>query len=287
MAAQQGERELAGKQFVISEPRPRFAQRLEVRRLCGTMHATQRLCETRKILLREPCRVLPFGQIRNARERHVERLAELVRVQPFGHRVDRIDQRQRSKALGVDHALGMEHLQVTVVERRGARNVTQLALGQELFQIILAGVEIGDGERIGVVARLDIVRGARPVRRRWPMPVDGDRDRHHRVGRDLGEFRLVAPIDKAARQMEQQIDDARRLAFATAEKPREHLFELRPNAGQGRQGREQWVERRRTHTIAYTHRHCRGSTNGDRQSMRPASFPAALNRRQSKWTHRS
>ncbi len=70
----------------------------------------------------------------------------------------------------------MHHLQMAVVERDGAGDVAQFAFGQELFQIILARVEIGDGQRVGVVACLDIVGRARPVRRRRAMPLDGDGD---------------------------------------------------------------------------------------------------------------
>jgi hypothetical protein len=40
----------------------------------------------------------------------------------------------------------MEHLQVPVVQGGDAGDVTQFALGQELLQIVLACVEIGDGE---------------------------------------------------------------------------------------------------------------------------------------------
>jgi hypothetical protein len=243
MPAQKRKRELAGEQFVISEARPRFALRFKVRRLHRPMNPAQCARKTRKILLLEPRRILPFGQIGNAMQRHIQRLAELVRMQSLGHRIDRIDQRQRREALRVHHALGMEHLQVPVVQGGDAGDVTQFALGQELLQIVLACVEISDGERVGIVARLDIVRRARP------MPVDRRRNRHHRIGRDLRELRLVAPVDKAARQVEQQVDDARRLTLAAAQKPREYFFELRADAGQSRQRREQRIEHRRTHSV--------------------------------------
>ncbi len=203
MRSQQGERELAGEQFVVSQPRPRRACRIERVRLLGAMDGAQRAGEIRIAVAREPCRVLPFRQFRDAFERSIDRLAHLVRVQPFGQRIDRVDQRQPGKSFGIDHAVGMQHLQVPVVERRGARHVAQLTLGQELFQIILARVEISDGQRVGVVEGVDVVGRARPVRRRRPVAFDGDGDSHHRLRRHLAQLRLVAPVDEAGRQVKQ------------------------------------------------------------------------------------
>ena len=214
MRAQQGERELAGEQFVISQPRPRRACRIERVRLLGAMNCAQRAGEIRIMVAREPGRVLPLRQFRDAFERSIDRLAHLVRVQPFGQRIDRVDQRQPGKPFGIDHTVGMQHLQVPVVERRGARHVAQLALGQELFQIILARVEIGDGQRVGVVESIDVVGRARPVRRRRPVALDGDGDSDDRIRPHLAQLRLVAPVDEAGRQVEEQVDDARRLAVA-------------------------------------------------------------------------
>ena len=152
VAAQERQRELAGKQFVVGKPRPRCAGRFKVGRLSRVMHAAQRFGEAWKAIALEPGGVLPFRELGQAMKRQIERLAQLVRVQPFGERIDRIDQRQPGKARRIDHAVGMHHLQMAIVERCYARNVARLALGEELLQIILARVEISDGERVGVVA---------------------------------------------------------------------------------------------------------------------------------------
>ena len=135
-------------------------------------------------------------------------------MQPFGQRIDRIDERQVSESFRIDHAIGMHHLQMAVIERCGARDVADFADRELLLQVIFARVEIGDGQRVGVVARLDIVRHARPMRRRRPMPVDRDCNGDDGIRRHLAELRLIAPVDEAARQVEQQIDDARRLGVA-------------------------------------------------------------------------
>ena len=61
------------------------------------------------------------------------------------------------------------------------------------------------------------------------MLADRDRDGDDLAGLYVAQLRPRAAIDRAGRQMEQQIDDARRVAV---EQPRIKLFQLRPDAGQ-------------------------------------------------------
>ena len=82
------------------------------------MNAAQSVGKSGKVLLLEPRRILPFGQRRNAFERELNGLAQDVGVQPFGQRIDRVDQRQRCEAGLVDHPVRMHHLQMAVVKRR-------------------------------------------------------------------------------------------------------------------------------------------------------------------------
>ena len=210
MGAKQRERKLPGEQFVVGEPRPRRALRPQIVGRFRAMDAAQRIGKARKAVALEPFGVLPFGQIfRHALQRRVDRLAHLVGMQPFGQRIDRIDQRQTGKARLIDHAIRVNHLQMAVVERGDARHVAHLADRKELFQIVPARVEIGDGQRVGVVAGFDVVGRARAVRRRRTMALHRDGDRHHRIGHDLAQFRLAAAVDEAGRQMEQQVDNPR------------------------------------------------------------------------------
>ena len=195
------------------------------------MDAAQRVGEARKGVALEPRAILPFGELGQAFEREVDRLAQLVRMQALGERIDGIDQRQVGETRFVHHAIGVHHLQVAVVERGGARHVALLPDGEELEQIIRARIEVGDDEIVRLVAHIDEVRRARPVRRRRPVAVDSDRDGDQGVGLDGGELRLVAPVDVSRRHVKQQIDEARRLA-AASDQPAEQLFQLRPDAGQ-------------------------------------------------------
>src|SRR5215469_6812678 len=137
---------------------------------------------------------------------------------------------------------------MAVIEGRDAGNVADLGDGIELLQIILARVEIGDGQRIGVVARLDIVGRARPMRRRRPVLVDRDRDGDDAVRRHGAEFRLIAAVDETARQMKQKIDETRRLAVA-AEESRIEFFQLRPDPRQRGERRKERIEDGWTHRV--------------------------------------
>ena len=103
--------------------------------------------ERRKALARHPGLVLPFRQLGQARQRAVHRAPDIAEREAFGERIDRLDQRQRGKALLIDHAVGMHHLQHAVVEFGGAGDVARLADRQQLFQIVLARAEIGQRQR--------------------------------------------------------------------------------------------------------------------------------------------
>ena len=114
--ADQCERELAGKQFVIGEPRPGRTLRRDVVRLGRPVQMAQRGGEGGKALARDPSLVLPFRQIGQAAERAVHRAPHIAEREALGQRIDRLDQRQIREALLVHHPVGMHHLQHTVVD---------------------------------------------------------------------------------------------------------------------------------------------------------------------------
>ena len=147
------------------------------------MDGAQRFGKVRIGVAGEPVAILPFAQYRHALKRGVDRLAQRIGMQALGQRIDRIEEWQVLEPFRVHDAVGMHHLQMAVVKGGGARNVPHFADRIELLQIILARVEIGDRQRVGVVACLDIVGRARPMRRRRPVLVDRDRDRDDRVRR--------------------------------------------------------------------------------------------------------
>ena len=183
-----------------------------------------------------------FGQLLQ-RLRH--RAPQRAQRQAFGERIDGIDARQLCKARLVDHAVGMDDLQDAVEHLRGAGDVAFGADRQQFFDIARLGAEIGQHDIAGVVAGIDQMRRARIARRRRPMPVDGDLQRHHGSRHRVADFRPRAAVDHARRQMQQQIDDARRLI--AAEQIAEQLVLLRPDAGKAGDRRKQRIEQSRAH----------------------------------------
>ncbi len=101
--------------------------------------------------------------------RPIHRTPHIAEGQPFCQRVDRLDQRQRGKPGFVDHPVGMHHLQHAVIEFGGAGDVAQFADRQELLQIVLACVEIGEGEVAGIVVSVNAIGRTRTMRRRGPV----------------------------------------------------------------------------------------------------------------------
>ncbi len=123
VGAHQRERELAGKEFVIGKPRPSRALRHYLGRRARIMQALQRGRERRKLLTRQPRVVLPFGQRGQPVQCRFHGAAQLTGAEAFGERINRLDQRQIGEPLLVDHAVGMHHLEHTIVKRGDAGNI--------------------------------------------------------------------------------------------------------------------------------------------------------------------
>ena len=91
MGAQQSKRELARQQLVISEPRPGGALGRDIAGLLRAVDQAHRVGEIRIGVARQPLGVLPFRQHRQPRQREIHGFAHLVRAEPFGQRIDRIE----------------------------------------------------------------------------------------------------------------------------------------------------------------------------------------------------
>ena len=213
MRAGERQRELAGQELVIGEPRPggRVGQDIGRERRGGAGGAMRRKSPG---ISRAPgtpgpaIRATPAGL-----ERAVDRLVQLAGEQAFGERIDRLDQRQLGEPGFVDHPVGMHHLQHAVVERGGARDVAALALRQQLCDVVRVVAEIGEHDVAGVVARIDQI-GRAPAGRRRPVAVDGDRHGRDRAGHHVAQFWPGAAVDRAGRQVKDQIGDARAVLAA-------------------------------------------------------------------------
>ena len=201
MRAHQRQGELTGEQLVVGKPRPCRTIGEQVLELMGPMQSRKRIGEGGKAACLEPCLVLPFRQLRNPRERRVGGPLDLALAQSFRQRVDRVDERQVGQALLVHHPVGMDHLQHAVEHGDGAGDITRLADRQELLEIVLPRVEIGERERAGVVLGVDAIGQAWPVRGRRPMAghryADGDDAVRHDVAQRFGRVRRsMAPVGR-------------------------------------------------------------------------------------------
>ena len=81
MGAHQRQRELAGEQFVIGQPRPGQALGRDVVRLVRPMQMAQGVGESGKALARDPGLVLPFRQCGQPRQRAVHRAPHIAERQ--------------------------------------------------------------------------------------------------------------------------------------------------------------------------------------------------------------
>ena len=147
----------------------------------------------------------------------------------FRQRINRLDQWQCGKTGFVHDTVGVHHLQHAVVKFGSARDVTYFALRQQLFQIVTTGVEIGQCDVAGVIARVDPIRRTRAARRSGAVFAYRDCDSNHLAGLYVTQLGPRPAINYTRRQVEQQIDHTRSLAI---EQPRVKLFELRPDPGQ-------------------------------------------------------
>ena len=138
----------------------------------------------------------------------------------------------------------------------GAGDVALRADRQQLLDIAGLGAEIGQHHVAGVVAGIDQIRRARVARRRRAMAVDGHLQRHHGSRHGVADFRPRAAVDHAGRQMQQQIDQPRRLI--AAEQIAEQLVLLRPDAGKARDRRKQGIEQSRAHQELSAQSSCAG-----------------------------
>jgi len=246
MGAHQRERELACQKLVIGKARPRLALGRDVGGLGRPMQRRERAGEIRPVRARHKSVVEPLRERRQPAECRRDVPAQHVRGEPLGQRIDWLDERHRSEPRLVDHAVGMHHLQHAVIECRGARHIAAAADRQQFLDHLAWRGEIGDGQRAGVVARIDDIGRARAVRRRRAMRIDMDRDGHDRTGHDFRKLRPRAAVDRAGRQMQHEIDHT--CHVVAAGEPAIKLLHLVGDARQRRHRREQGVEEGRAHT---------------------------------------
>ncbi len=210
--ADQRQRELAGQQFVECKPRPERTIGQDVGQLDRNMDAGQCLPDRREVAAAQHLGTDPLRQIGQLGQRLRDGAAERADRKPLGQRIDRIDAGEFRKAGLVDHPIRMHDLRDAVIHRQRPGNVALLSDRQQLLDIVGLGAEEGQHDIAGVVAGINEVGRARIARRRRAMAVDGDLQRHHGSDSGIADLRPGAAVDHARRQMQQEVDQPRRLA---------------------------------------------------------------------------
>ena len=130
--------------------------------------------------------------------------------------------------------VGVRHLRLALVDLDPAAHHAHFAGRQQLLQVILAAVEIGEAEPAGLVAAPDAIGLARIVRHLVLVDRHGDGGDLARLG--IGDLECVAPVDDGERQVPQQVDHQRTGQFF------DEFAQSRPDAGQrcdlGEKGRQ-------------------------------------------------
>ncbi len=146
----------------------------------------------------------------------------------------------------VDDAVGMHDLRNAVVHLQRAGDVALLADRQQLLDIAGLGAEERQHDVAGVVAGIDEVGRARNCAARggrWRSTVTSSVTMVPcTASRIFGRARRSITL---ARQMQQQIDQPRRLI--AAEQIAQQLVLLRPDAGKARDRRKQRIEQGGAH----------------------------------------
>ena len=245
LRAHQRQRQLTRQQFVKRKPRPERAIGQDVGEFDRHMHASERLADRRKAATADDFRADPLGQLRQLQQRLRDRATQRTERQTFRERIDRIDAGELCKSGLVHDAVGMHDLRNAVIHLQRARHVALLADRQQLFDIAGLGAEERQHHVAGLVRGIDEVGRARIARRRRPMAVNGDFQRHHGSLHGLPNLRLRPAVDHARRQMQQQIDQPRRLI--AVEQIAQQLVLLRPDARKGGDRRKQRIEQGGAH----------------------------------------
>ena len=221
--AHQGDRELAGQKLVEGEARARRMHRREVALLGRRMSLGERRLPVGPAIAGEIRRVLPFRQLRRALDGGGDRLLHRPLGEAGGQAIDRLDPQDRLALVERHDMVGVRHLHLALVEIDLAAHHPDLARGQQLLEVILAAVEVGEAEPAGLVAAPDAIGLARIARHQ--VLVDRHGDRGDLAGLGLGDLGRVAAVDHGEGQVPEQVDD---------QGPGQPLHELAPAAARFR-----------------------------------------------------
>ncbi len=212
------------------------------------MDPVQRLGEGRKAAAAEHVGLDPFRQLRQLQEGLRDRAAQRSQREAFRQGIHWLDQRQFGEAGLIDHPVRVHDLQRAVEHLCGAGDITRLAERQQLLDVTRLGAKECQHHVAGVVAGIDQIGRARAAGRRGAVAVDGHLQRHHGSDHDIPDLGPGPAVDHAGGQVQQQVDQPRRLV--AVEQVAQQLVLLRTHARKTGGRRKQRVETFRTHRQA-------------------------------------
>ncbi len=114
--------------------------------------------------------VLPFGEARRALDGSGDGLLHRLLREAGGQAVDRLDPQDGIALLERHDMVGVRHLHLALVDLDLAAHHARLAGRQQLLEIVLAAVEVGEAEPAALVAAPDLVGLARDCAGRCARP---------------------------------------------------------------------------------------------------------------------
>ncbi len=179
--------------------------------------------------------VLPFGKSRRAFDGRRDGLLHRPLGEPSGQAIEGLDPQDPLALRQWHDMVGVRHLHLALVEFDLAAHHAGLARRQQLLEIVLATVEVGQAEPAALVAAPDLVGLPRAVRD--DVLVDVDSQRRDLAAARLGDIGRVPRVDHAGGQMPQKVDDQRagQLLHKRAQ-PRTDSGQRRDVGKEGREG---------------------------------------------------
>ena len=238
MGAHQRQGELGSEKLVIGEAPARRRAPIDIGRLARTVQEAQGIVEGRVSFTLSERRILPFRKLRHALDGMADEAPQKPRMQTFREGVDRLHARHRIRTIG-GHDMGrMNDLAHAVIVLEHARDDDPRSHGEAFLHRFSDALEEDERHIASLVLAQDLVGRARTVGRRRPMRRDGDLDGRELADARRRKLRARAPVEREARQMEQEIDDPGLFLRSHGEKPSQESSDLVADPGKPRDGSE-------------------------------------------------
>ena len=193
------------------------------------VQGVERRAETRPAMALQEGKVLPFGKVRKSFKCLFDGFGQHLWRQSLGQRIDRLDQRHAIEFIRRDDVVRVGHLRFVVEPFDLAGDEPRFTFRQRPADRVRIGMEEHECQRPRAIRNVNPV--GNPLVAGWWRAVA----HHCRLHcHDTFAWQAVdpgpeAPVDDAGGQVEQQVDDARRVAgraMGRAQERGEQLVQL-------------------------------------------------------------